>query len=313
MSPASLTITGLTIRSAVPLGPLTSWKVGGAARWWCEAGAEQLPELMARCSRAGIPVHILGRGSNVLVADDGIDGLVVSTRDGLGQMLRIEDTLVAEAGVSLPSLARAAAKDGFAGFEFLVGIPGSVGGGLVMNAGIGAQPGKELGMLLRWVEMVGRDGAVRRIDDPATLAFGYRTSRLQRNGWLVLRAGFALDQPGDPADIAETMRQHVRDRRRRQPLTWPTAGSTFKQPAGGRPAGWYIDRADMKGYRIGGARISLTHANWIENTGTARASDIVAVMAEVQERVLARFGIALEPEVQMLNRPLWSDGDGGLT
>jgi len=288
------------IREHEPLHPYTTWRVGGNARWFWEADKDDLPEVLRRSQRAGVAVRVLGRGSNVLVDSRGFDGLVICFRNSLDEMIVEGLTVRASAGVLLPTLARNAARAGLAGFTFMVGIPGSVGGGTVMNAGLTAKGRQEMSTILSSavvVDMVTGETSTVGAD---ALELGYRESTVVANRWIIVEAVFKAPASGDPIELRAETRNHLRDRQAKQPLDRKTAGSTFKQPAGGSAAGWYIEQAGLKGYQIGDAMISHKHANWIENTGSATSDDIRNLMEHVQETVGSRFDVRLDPEVTFL-------------
>lgn len=275
----------------------TSWRVGGPARWFAQPSAEEVAGLLRKAREANVATFLLGRGSNVLISDRGFDGLVLCTRNSLNKIERKGSLVVAEGGASLPKLARFAATQGFAGFEFLVGIPGTVGGGVAMNAGLAAYYHREIADVLDWVEVVDREGNFIRLD-ASSLNFGYRSSRVLEDGLAVVRAAFRLEDEGDPKKIHESIIAHLRERKRKQPLDKPTAGSTFKSPPGGKGAGFYIEEAGLKGAVIGGARVSEKHANWIENRGDATADDIQRLIDLIRKTVADGQGVMLEPEIQ---------------
>ena len=291
------------LREHVPLAPLTTWRIGGPARYLAEPPAEKMPDLLAWARSAGLPVWILGRGSNVLIDDKGLSGLVILTRN-IWQEIRHEgDFLVAGAGVSLPRLCKAAAAEGYSGFEFFIGIPGTVGGAVFMNAGFGPGDPRDTRAVLEDVGLVRRDGEVTRVP-AADLRMDYRHSVLQDAGnalgdAVVTDARFRLEHPGDAAAIRDETRKHLADRKRKQPLTRPTAGSVFRA-SDGVPAAVHIDRAGLKGYRDGDACVSPKHANWIENLGHATAADVRALIDHVRTTVQKVFGVTLEPEVREL-------------
>lgn len=287
------------LRQNTCLATYTTWKVGGAARWLAEPEQEEIVPLLKAASKCNLSVYFLGRGSNVLIDSSGLPGLVILTRNSLTSIARDKDRIIADAGVSLPRLSKTAAREGFKGYEFLVGIPGTVGGGIVMNAGLSAFRPKEICSVLDTVELVDQQGNIHILTvdeiEPA-----YRSTKLLDKRHLVLRASFRLEQPGDPNDIHKRTLEHLAERKRKQPLDKATAGSTFKQPQGGQPAGWYIENAGLKDLRIGGARISPIHANWIENDGHATSDDIESLIEEVKNRVYDQFGVTLEEEIRYL-------------
>lgn len=293
-----------TLREHVVLAPFTTWRVGGPARWYAEPAPETLPGLLAFAAERKLPVYLLGRGSNTLIPDEGVEGLVLHFRSGF-QELRLEageGILYAEAGVSLPKLSRYAAQQACPGFEFLVGIPGTVGGGIAMNAGTVAYSPRCMADVLDSVQVLAMDGTPHSLEASA-LGLDYRKSNLAETGYIVTSARFHA-QPGNDADgIRQRTLQHLEERKRLQPLDKPTAGSTFVNPGTGKSAGQYIEEAGLKGFSIGGAMVSPKHANWIENTGTATARDIKALIAHIQAVVQARFGIALRTEIRQWNEP----------
>jgi UDP-N-acetylmuramate dehydrogenase len=288
----------------VPLSAFTTWRVGGAARWLLHARADELPFVLDACHRQGIPVYKLGAGSNTLISDSGLPGLVLCFRRTLQKLWFHEYQITAEAGVLMPRLARSAARNGYAGFEFLAGIPGTVGGGVALNCGTEASEQRELKLVLEAVDVVDDRGREHRISDIRHLGMGYRTTRLAEHGFTILTATFRANRRTAPDLISQRITRHLEERRRKQPMGARTAGSTFKRVPGGRPAGWYIEQCGLKGRAIGGARISPKHANWIENCGSATSADIEALIEMVQGNVEARFGIVLEPEIHWLgSRP----------
>ncbi|MCC5807060.1 MAG: UDP-N-acetylmuramate dehydrogenase [Opitutales bacterium] len=289
------------LRENVSLAPFTTWRIGGPARFLAEPPAEALPGLLAWARAGGLPVWILGRGSNVLIDDDGLPGLIILTRNIWQDIRREGDCLVAGAGASLPRLSKAAAAEGFSGYEFYIGIPGTVGGAVFMNAGFGPGDPRDTRAVLVDVELVRPDGDSVRAA-VADLHMDYRHSILQDADGpfadaIVTRARFRLEHPGDAASIRDETREHLADRKRKQPLTRPTAGSVFRA-SDGVPAAIHIDRAGLKGFRIGDACVSPKHANWIENLGKASAADVRALIRHVRETVHAIFGVTLEPEVR---------------
>jgi UDP-N-acetylmuramate dehydrogenase len=293
-----------------PLARLTTVRTGGATEWFARAGAEAgLRRLLAWAETAGLPVSIVGSGSNLLVADEGVHGLVVKLDRDLARIERMGARLVSGGGARLPSVAAEAARAGLEGIEFGVNIPGTVGGAVKMNANA---YGGELGRVLEWVELVTAAGIVRRA--PAELGFGYRTSGLAE-GEIVTRASFSLTE-ADPETVKARIAELRSLRHEAQPQGIRTFGSTFKNPddprAAGRSAGMLLSEAGCNGLAVGGARFALKHANFIENAGAATTADILAVMAEGRRRVIARFGVALEPEVQTLGpvRFPWEPAEG---
>lgn len=295
----------LAVRENVPLAGFTTWKVGGSARWYAEPKAEEVSRYLVKASELGIPVFHLGRGSNILIPDEGVDGLVLHGWKSLCRIERLSGDLVeAETGVPLPRLSRFVADLGCAGFEFLIGIPGTVGGGIAMNAGLRVPMVREMSDVLDSVDVVEKGTGEIQTFKVQDSDLSYRHSRFLDEGQYILRARFRLEDftRGREA-IRRLTAHHLEERRIKQPLSRQTAGSTFKQLAGGPATGWYIDKAGLKGTRIGGAKVSEKHANWIETEKGAKAADVQKLMDEVISIVQSRFGVTLEPEVQTFGQP----------
>ena len=292
----------LKVQENVPLSGFTTWKVGGPALWYAEPSASDVPLLLQVAQRLGVPVYFLGRGSNVLIPDEGLDGLVLHGWKSMGRIERIAENLVeAEAGVPMPRLSRFVADLGCGGYEFLIGIPGTVGGGVAMNAGLRVPMVREISDVLESVDVVEQgSGEVRRLGKEEC-DLQYRHSCFLEEGQFILRARFELkDFSRSREEIRRLTAHHLEERRIKQPLSRQTAGSTFKQLSGGPATGWYIDKAGLKGTKVGGALVSQKHANWIETEKGATAEDVRDLMKLVIERVQDRYGVTLEPEVQFL-------------
>ncbi|MDQ6819568.1 MAG: UDP-N-acetylmuramate dehydrogenase [Actinomycetota bacterium] len=280
------------------LARLTTIRTGGQAELFARPGSlPELESLLAWAAKESIEVGVVGSGSNLLVADRGVRGLIVKLDDDLSK-IEIDGTRIrCGGGARLPAVAARAAQAGLAGIEFGVNIPGTVGGAVRMNANA---YGGELAGVLEWVDVAGAGGTRRRAPDE--LGFSYRRSAI-RPGEIVVRASFALREAA--TDSVKLTLADMRTRRREaQPSGIKTFGSTFKNPddprAEGRTAGQLLELAGCRGLRIGGASFSAKHANFIENHGDASTADVVALMAEGRSRVKDRFGIELEPEVQAL-------------
>jgi len=294
------------VRQSFPIARLSTVRTGGDAEFFARAGSDgELSELLRWAETTGVAVNVVGSGSNLLIADDGVAGLVLKLDRELAQVELDGTQIACGGGARLPAVAAAAARAGLSGIEFGVNIPGTVGGAVRMNANA---YGGELARALAWVDVVTAAGAERRT--PAQLGFAYRRSNVA-TGEVVARACFALAQ-SDPEMVTATLAQMRARRHEAQPQGIKTFGSTFKNPddpaAQGRSAGILLAEAGCNGLSIGGARFSPKHANFIENTGGASTADVLAVMAEGRRRVLQRFGVALEPEVQTLGdvRVPWS-------
>lgn len=284
----------------VPLAQYTTWKIGGSARWLAEPTVQDLPELINWAFEDDIPIYFLGRGSNVLIDDAGLPGLVILTRNSMTELRRNGNQIVAGGGVFLPHLSKFAAREGFSGFEFLIGIPGTVGGALAMNAGLTVFRPREMVSIVESFDVVNRDGSIETLT-MNDIHSGYRYTDLLDGKRFVLQVRFRLDDEGDPDEIRKNTFDHLAERKRKQPLDKPTAGSTFKSPPGSKGAGWYIEQAGLKGFQIGGARVSPMHANWIENLGNATAADVRRLMEHIQQVVENHSAIKLEPEVITLS------------
>ncbi len=290
------------------LARLTTIRTGGPAELFARPGSlAELERLLAWAAAEGVEVGVVGSGSNLLVADAGVRGLVLKLDKELSTIELDGTRIRCGGGARLPAVSARAAQAGLSGIEFGVNIPGSVGGAVRMNANA---YGGELARVLEWVDVVGPGGTERRTPDQ--LGFAYRRSSL-RPGEVVGRAAFALAE-APSAQVKATLAEMRARRKAAQPSGIKTFGSTFKNPADprakGRTAGQLLDAADCRGLQIGGAGFSAKHANFIENQGEATTADVVAVMAEGRRRVEERFGVALEPEVQVLGPvelpPEWS-------
>ena len=283
-----------------PLARLTTIRTGGSADFFARPDSpERLAELLAWAEHEGLEVGVVGSGSNLLVSDEGFRGLVLKLDGALSATEREGDRLVCGGGARLPQASARAAREGLSGLEFGVNIPGTVGGAVKMNANA---YGGDLSRVLEWVEVATPDGVATR--RPEELGFAYRSSNLGP-GEVVARASFALE-PAQPEAVKATLAGMRAQRKAAQPSGIKTFGSTFKNPedpaAGGRSAGVLLDEAGCRGLVVGGARFSEKHANFVENMGEATTADVVALMAEGRRRVRERFGVELEPEVQLLGQ-----------
>ena len=277
-----------------PMSRYTTFRVGGPADvLFLPASVEELQTALAAAKAQGIPVCLIGNGSNLIVRDGGIRGLVIVLGEPFSG-LRVEGQQVwAQAGARLSAVAAAAQRAGLTGMEFASGIPGTLGGGCAMNAGA---YGGELKDVLVLADVL-LDGELRRLSRDE-MEMGYRSTMPLRRGAIVVSACFEL-QSDDPEAIQERMRDLANRRREKQPLNLPSAGSTFKRPEG-HFAGALIEQCGLKGCRIGGAQVSEKHAGFIVNVGDATAADILRLIAHVQEVVLAQTGVQLETEVRVL-------------
>jgi UDP-N-acetylmuramate dehydrogenase len=298
-----------SVETDYPLSRLTTVRAGGSADLFARPATEDdLVELLRWAAHEDVAVGVVGSGSNLMVSDDGFRGLVLKLDGELAGIERDGTRVVCGGGMRLPSATAQAARWGLAGLEFGINIPGTVGGAVRMNANA---YGGELGRVLEWVDVCTAAGCDRRV--PADLGFAYRRSNLGP-GEVVARASFSLAE-GEVAAIKETLAQMHGQRRKAQPSGIKTFGSTFKNPAEqeaseGRTAGQLLEAAGCRGLQIGGARFSDKHANFVENAGGATTADILELMAEGRRRVHERFGVVLEPEVQILGEVRWPDAWG---
>jgi len=285
----------LELRREEPMAAYTSFRVGGPVRLMAlpQTRAEA-QAVVSAAAEAGVAPFYLGNGSNLLVSDEGYAGFVVKLAGEFSQVREADGQLEAGSAVLLSRLANAACDRGLTGLEFAHGIPGSVGGAVMMNAG--AYDG-EMSQVTAAVTMMNGSGEIRSIPAEAC-DFSYRHSAFEGGGCLILGAAFALKQ-GDRAAIQARMAELSCRRREKQPLEYPSAGSTFKRPAGHFAAA-LIDQCGLKGYAVGGAQVSEKHAGFVVNRGGAACADILAVIGHVQETVLRRTGVALELEVKTL-------------
>jgi len=295
MTPA----TPLGLRRSVGLADYTTWRVGGSAQWFAEPeSALQLQALLAWAQAEGLPSLVIGAGSNLLVSDAGLEGLTLCNRRLQGATLDAATGLIeAQAGEPIPSLARRAARAGLSGLEWSVGIPGTVGGAAVMNAG--AQGGCTA-EVLESVTVIEPHKPNQPFELRAgELDFAYRHSRLQEEPLVVLSARFQLSAGHDPAEVSRCTSANLHSRTSTQPYQQPSCGSVFRNPEPDK-AGQLIEALGLKGLSIGGAQVSPIHANFIVNTGAATAAEIDQLIGAVQERIQAAHGITLHTEVKRL-------------
>jgi UDP-N-acetylmuramate dehydrogenase len=281
-----------------PLARLTTIRTGGHAELFARVGSiSQLERIVAWAAESEVQVGVVGSGSNLLVADQGVRGLVIKLDRELSEIQLDGTHINCGGGARLPAVSAAAARAGLSGIEFGVNIPGTVGGAVRMNANA---YGGELARALEWVDVVSGAGTERR--RPEQLGFAYRRSSLAHDE-VIARASFAL-QEAQSEQVKATLADMRRRRREAQPSGIKTFGSTFKNPddprAGGRSAGQLLEAAGCRGLQVGGAAFSAKHANFVENMGDATTADVVALMEEGRRRVKERFGVELEPEVQAL-------------
>jgi UDP-N-acetylmuramate dehydrogenase len=291
--------TDCLIRAGVPLKGLTTWKVGGLAQWYLEP--KTLTEIkagLAWAKQQGLPITIIGAGSNLLISDRGLAGLVICTRHLRHvdtQFDRETQSIVADAGKMVASLAWQAARRGWGGMEWAAGIPGTLGGAVVMNAGAHGHSTQEI---LISTEVLNADGSIETLTN-ADLNYSYRTSNLQGETKIVLSAKFQLNAASEPEEIKARTFRDLEKRHSKQPYDRPSCGSVFRNPSPLYAAA-LIEELGLKGHRIGGAEVSTLHANFIINHKDATATEIRELIYFVQGQVKAKYSIELEPEVKML-------------
>ena len=283
------------IRTNAPMAEYTSFRIGGPAELlFMPEDREQLEIGMSKAEELGVPYMIIGNGSNLLVSDGGIDGLVIRIAGDFSGIEYSGNKLKARAGTLISAAAKDSVERGLMGLEWAAGIPGTVGGAVAMNAGA---YGGEIKQVLTNVEYI-EDGEVRSAE-PGEGDLGYRFSRFTAPERIVLSAEFSLSP--DDGMTRERMRDYAERRRTKQPLAYPSAGSTFKRPAGCY-AGALIEQAGLKGASVGGAEVSTLHAGFIINKGGATCEDVKRLIELVQERVYESSGVALETEVKLIGR-----------
>ena len=295
---AALTAQQLPFAQGEPLAPHTTFKIGGPAAFWCTPrDAEQLRRTLQLCRENGVRVYLLGNGSNTLFDDAGFDGAVIDMRGLSGMENSGLDTdvvrITAGAGQTLGRLCSKAQTLGLTGLEFACGIPGTVGGAVYMNAGAYGGEMKDVLVRCTHIDRDGKSGQLAGED----LHLSYRHSAYYDNGCIITGLELRL-QPGDPAEIKSKMDDLIGRRREKQPIEYPSAGSTFKRPPG-HFAGALIDQCGLRGTSVGGARVSEKHAGFVINTGGATCADVLALCRQCREKVLAETGVELEMEIRV--------------
>ncbi len=287
---------GALILTDEPMSRHTTFRVGGPADIVVQpSSADEVIAAIETAKKLGQPVFVMGNGSNLLVKDGGMEGIVIILGDRMSKITRSGNMLHAEAGAMLSRLSREALNAGLKGLVFASGIPGTVGGAVVMNAG--AYGGQMSDVLVRAKVLIGKEIKWMSRDE---LEMGYRTTKPLKEGGIVLEAEFRLED-GDPEALTAETNELSRKRREKQPLSLPSAGSTFKRPEG-YFAGALIEQAGLKGVSVGGAQVSELHAGFVVNTGNATASDILGLMKKIQDTVFEINGVILEPEVRIVGR-----------
>ena len=277
-----------------PMKKHTTFRVGGPADVLVQPDETALAAILALCRQYCVPYSFIGNGSNLLVGDKGIRGVVIEMTEPMGNIEVHGTRITAQAGAMLSKIANTAASNGLGGMEFAAGIPGSVGGAVVMNAGA---YGGEMKDIIERVYVLDENGAQLELDRDA-LDLGYRHSCIPDKKYIVTKVVLEL-VPRDEAEIRSEMKELNEKRAEKQPLQYPSAGSTFKRPEG-YFAGKLIMDAGLRGYQVGGAQVSEKHCGFVINKGDATAADICQLMRDVSDKVQAQFGVVLEPEVKMI-------------
>ena len=304
LSEALISMLGAgNVRTGELMKTHTTFRIGGAADYYVTPQAEkQIADVIAFLKKSDIKYIVIGNGSNILVSDEGFRGVVVELGDGFSDYEFLQDSqdnsdevlVKASAGMKLTRLGNQLAANGIAGFEFATGIPGCIGGAVRMNAGA---YGGEMKDVLKEVTVLTPEGGVLTLQADE-LHMGYRTSVIKEAGYIVLEAVISLEK-GDQEEIRSRMQELAGMRTSKQPLSYPSAGSTFKRPEG-YFAGKLIMDSGLRGYQVGGAQVSEKHCGFVINTGNATAKDVTTLMSDVQRIVMEKFGVKLEPEVKFL-------------
>ena len=278
-----------------PMKNHTTFRIGGNADYFVSPhSVEEIQEIIAACKKENIPYYVIGNGSNLLVSDKGYRGVIIRLFKNFGMLEVKQERIYVQAGALLSRTAKKALEHGLTGFEFAAGIPGTIGGAMVMNAGA---YGGEMKDVTESVTVLTPDGEVKKLSKEE-LEMGYRTSVIVKKGYLVLEAELLLRR-GNQEEILARMEELKEKRVSKQPLEYPSAGSTFKRPEG-YFAGKLIMDAGLRGFQVGGAQVSEKHCGFVINSGNATAEDVIQLMREVSDRVKEQTGVVLEPEVKML-------------
>lgn len=290
-----MTLGSDNVRLHEPMKKHTTFRIGGPADYYlCPHSTEELQKILQICKENKMEFFVLGNGSNLLVSDKGYRGVVIRLWKNFSDIVTKEDTITVKAGALLSKVAAEALEEGLTGMEFASGIPGTIGGAVVMNAGA---YGGEMKDIIKEVTVLTKEGDILTISKEE-MNFGYRTSVVKEKGYVVISVVLQLKK-GDRAEIRKVMDDLKERRVTKQPLDMPSAGSTFKRPEG-YFAGKLIMDAGLRGFSVGGAQISEKHCGFVVNKGDATAADVLGLIKEVQKRVQEKFGVALEPEVKFL-------------
>ena len=284
----------LVVYQQEPMKKHTTFRVGGPADLYVCPKKQELPVILGLAKKKGLAVTVIGNGSNLLVGDKGYRGVILQIFKKMNQIRVEENKIYAGAGALLSKVAATALSESLTGFEFAGGIPGTLGGGVAMNAGAYGGEIKDCIVSAKVLTKEGERVVLKKED----LQLSYRNSVILQKGYLVLEATFSFAK-GNPAEIQEEIKELNKRRREKQPLEYPSAGSTFKRPEG-YFAGKLIEDAGLRGYRVGDAQVSEKHCGFVVNRGEATAKDVAQLISDVQNRVMDEFGVKLEPEVRMI-------------
>lgn len=290
-----MTLGSDNVKMQEPMKKHTTFRIGGPADYYlCPHSTEELQKILQICKKNKMEFFVLGNGSNLLVSDKGYRGVVIQLWKNFSDIVTKEDTITVKAGALLSKVAAEALEEGLTGMEFASGIPGTIGGAVVMNAGA---YGGEMKDIIKEVTVLTKEGDILTISKEE-MNFGYRTSVVKEKGYVVISVVLQLKK-GDRAEIRKVMDDLKERRVTKQPLDMPSAGSTFKRPEG-YFAGKLIMDAGLRGFSVGGAQISEKHCGFVVNKGDATAADVLGLIKEVQKRVQEKFGVTLESEVKFL-------------
>ena len=280
-----------------PMSRHTTFRTGGPASLFIRPeNKDQLVEVIALIKKLGTEFFVLGNGSNLLISDEGFDGVVISLSKMNDIHLEGDNDIYAEAGAMNSQIAAFARDNGLKNFEFAAGIPGTIGGAMIMNAGA---YGGEMKLVTRSVTVLSPEGEIMVLDN-ASMEFGYRSSAIKGRGYIVISVLLSLEK-GDKETITQNMQELAAKRREKQPLEFPSAGSTFKRPEG-YFAGKLIEDAGLRGFSVGDAAVSEKHCGFVINKGNATSAEVYELICEVRKRVYENSGVTLEPEVIMLGK-----------
>ena len=288
------------VRCDEPMSSHCTFRAGGTAKYYVIPDEyTKVRDILRLCVEENIPYYVIGNGSNLLVQDDGFDGVIIEIDSSLAEIEINGNEVVAKAGAKLSKIAVKALNESLTGFEFAHGIPGNLGGAVTMNAGA---YGGEMKDVLKWVKVLDNNGEMKPLK-AEELELGYRTSIIVKEKMIVLEACIELHK-GNRDEIEKHMKELMAKRKEKQPLEYPSAGSTFKRPEG-YFAGKLIQDAGLKGYRVGGAMVSEKHSGFVINYDNATATDIINLMKDVRKKVYEEFQVTLEPEVKILPAVKW--------